>query len=116
MRPVTSEELLAQLREVVALLAATATDQVRWLRDHRVPVDELALQLNDTMAWLDRLEQEQLLDSRTVKTVSDLDEALSSFSGPGYAHLWTEPALGNAPEWQQVRMLGNEALSGLSGH
>jgi len=43
----TPRDWLEQLREDVQLIAAGAAEQEHWLMEHRLPVDEIALQLND---------------------------------------------------------------------
>jgi hypothetical protein len=114
MAEISERQLLAQLREIVELLAAPAADQERWLADHRFPVDELALQLADAVPmWFARLANAGLLTQLADQALRKLDDALGSFSGPTNADLWTEDALYSANQWQRVRDLALRALAQL---
>jgi hypothetical protein len=108
---ISERQLLDQLREFVELLAAPAADQERWLVGHRVPVDELALQLADAVPqWFPRLSKAGLLTEDAKEALLELDAALSSFGGRANAPLWTDDALYVADQWQRVRDLASRAL------
>jgi hypothetical protein len=112
MREISRQELLGQLRESVALLAAPASEQERWLAEHRVPVDELALQLDDEVpGWFSPLTEAGLLSPATQTALRALNDFFLSFSGPQNAALWTEEALYEAQEWQHARELAQQALA-----
>jgi len=114
MRELSPEELLGELRESVELLAATPTQQEEWLHEHRFPVDELALQLDDEVpAWFPRLASAGLLTDDAQEALRDLNAALAQFSGSQNASLWTERALHDAPEWRKVRDLAARAFAAL---
>jgi hypothetical protein len=114
-KEITARELLNQLREAVELLAAPGDEQERWLIQHRMPVDELALQLDDAVpGWFPRLAGAGLLDPKAEASLRALDAELGRFSGPQNASLWTEEALYDATEWTNVRTLAARALSTLS--
>jgi hypothetical protein len=73
------EALLAQLREMIELLAPSAGTQVSWLIEQRYPVDELALQLDDAVpAWFSRLRQHQLLPQGAATALVDLRHLLGA--------------------------------------
>jgi hypothetical protein len=110
MPEITEQQLLAQLRETVELLAAPAADQERWLAEERYPVDELALQLDDAVPqYFPRLSNAGLLTEDAQQALRALLDALS-FGGPPPSALWTEEALYNADEWQHVRDVAARAL------
>ena len=114
MAEITERQLLAQLRESVELLAAPAADQEGWLAGERVPVDELALQLEDAVPyWFPRLTGAQLLSGEAQRMLVELLDALGDFGGPANAALWTEEALCSADEWRHVRDLAQRALAEL---
>lgn len=53
-----------QLLAAVALLAAPAPDQVAWLEKHAVPVDEIALNFDDSAVMARQLGNEGWLTPR----------------------------------------------------
>jgi hypothetical protein len=110
MPEISERQLLAQLRESVELLAAPAADQERWLAEERYPVDELALQLDDAVPqWFPRLSKAGLLTEQAQAALRALLDALD-FGGPARSALWTEEALYDAVEWEQVRDMAGRAL------
>lgn len=112
MTKISSQELLAQLREGVELLAAPAAEQEAWLVQHRVPADELALQLDDEVpAWFPRLSQAGLLSEEAQAALRALNDHFLSFGGPQNAALWTEEALYETRQWQRARELARHALA-----
>jgi hypothetical protein len=86
LREITVQELLGQLREMVDLLAAPAPIQERWLMQERLPVGELALQLDDAVpGWFARLATEGLLTLEAEQALLALNQHFDGFSGPTYA-------------------------------
>ena len=103
MKEITPAELLGQLREDIELIAARPADQEAWLIEHRYPVDEIALQLDDSVfCFLPRLRREGLMPAELEAAVRQLDDH-DSFSGRGNAARWTEEALSSDPVWGEAR-------------
>lgn len=105
--------LLSQLRAALARLAAPALEQLACLRDLGVspPIDELALELDDVTEAA--LTAECLLSPEQQQLVSKVIEALSCLSESHRTNFWTEAALTDSAEWQQLRERAREALLGL---
>lgn len=72
--------------------------------------DELALDFDH---WLTAVRGQHGLqfNARQSQVLSEIDSKLNGMSGRINAHLWTEDAVRNSPEWQQVRDLAREALA-----
>lgn len=51
-----------------------------------------------------------LLMDRQLVAVVELDRWFGSFSGPPHAHLWTDEALRDAPEWVRAKELARNVL------
>jgi hypothetical protein len=108
----SDQKVFDMVKASVKLLAAPPAEQEHWLAENHFPVDELALQLDDDIpACLPRLMQANLISPTTEEILRALDEALTSFSGPVNAALWTEEALYDAEQWQYVRELARRALA-----
>jgi hypothetical protein len=108
---ISSAVLLRELREDIGLLAMPAADQERWLEKSRFPVDELALQLEDSvLACFPRLVDRGILSTAASEAVTAVDDLLGTFSGRENAPLWTREALTAEPVWARVRELAQEAL------
>ncbi len=104
MKEVTPTELLGQLRQDIELVAAGPADQQRWLIEHRLPVDEIALQLNDSvLTFLPRLRREGLMPARLDAALRELDDHFGSFSGRENAARWSDEALSSDPAWAEAR-------------
>jgi hypothetical protein len=116
MREKSSEEIFAEVREDVELLSAPAEKQERWLEQHRVPVDEMALQLNDDVQVLfPRLIREGLLNESAKQAIAEIDAFFGTFSGKENSVLWTEEALYTEAVWEHIRDLARVALEKLDG-
>ncbi|SRR5216683_524264 len=116
MREKSPEEIFAEVREDVELLSAPAEKQERWLEQHRVLVDEMALQLNDDVQVLfPRLTREGLLDELAKQAIAEIDAFFSTLGGRENAVLWTEEALYAEAVWSHIRDLARVALEKLDG-
>jgi hypothetical protein len=73
--------------------------------------DELALEFDHS--WKTAADNHSFTpEQRSVLT--ELDAVLGSISGREHAQLWTEQAMRDAPEWQQIRGFARRALESLS--
>jgi YD repeat-containing protein len=108
---ISSAVLLRELREGIGLLAMPAADQERWLEESRFPVDELALQLEDSvLACFPRL-----VDRGGPQRCGQGGSNCGRRS-PGHVLRprerppWTREALTAEPVWARVRELAQKAL------
>ena len=54
------------------------------------------------------------VDAEQFECIRSLNERLKQMSGPANAPLWTEDAVLNSPEWDQIRNAAKRCLSLLS--
>ena len=103
-------------RWILAVLDGVAADSIRQIRSLRsvgVGVDELMLELDDALVTAQAKHREGLLDDEELAIldhVGDHVDAMPPSPGP----LWTEAALGEAPEWRELRELAAEAHASLA--
>jgi len=101
-------------RLIIALraLAAEADVQLRRFPDFVSRPDELALDFADALLLVRSCQQIELApeQSRALATVESL---LDRLSGSATAELWTEAALRERPEWDQLRDAAATALRAL---
>jgi hypothetical protein len=109
-----AEALFNQLREMVGVLAAPADGQIKYMRTlrHPVPVDELYLQLDDSVpSWFPRLRRHNMLDDQVEESLLKLHDALERMREDGDLGLWEDSALYVRPEWEHVRDIARSALA-----
>lgn len=105
------------LKFAVQMLAAPPEEQQRWLTAQRLPVDELALQLDDHVngfpeEWWER----QGFAPEVRSRFRALDAALEKMSGKENRVRWTSAALYEDPCWVEVRAIAGELLHDLAGY
>jgi len=99
-----------ELSKVLSILAQPWQEQVRYLECHRVDADELALEFDDLFCVADAKREAGELSEKEHKALHRLDHMLDRMSGSENAHLWTNEALKNRPEWEDVRRLARDVL------
>ena len=111
-----SDEQAEFRRWILAVLDGVGADsirQIRYLRSVGVGVDELVLELDDAVVTAQAKCREGLLGNEElelIERVGDQVDALPPSPGP----LWTEAALGEAPEWRDLREAAAEAHAALA--
>jgi hypothetical protein len=110
MTVVSARELLNQLREMIAIIAAPAEEQLDFLTvGVPAPADELLLQLDMAVpSWFVRLEQHGLIDQTSKDAIMGLRKFLGNMKGPW---LWSDDALISSDEWRDVRERARIVLS-----
>lgn len=113
---ISPRELLKQLEESAARLAAPASEQAEWLRHGAamaLPVDELALDYFDSVPlWFPRLKRHRLLPESSGRALTQLHDALDEMIDGGDQRLWeSDEALFIHPEWGNIRLLAKKALA-----
>lgn len=102
------ERLLITLRA----LAASPGEQLERFPDLVAKPDELALDFDDAYRLLQQCRQLELSAAQR-DAVAAVDHILDQMSGPEHGVLWTEAAVGSAPEWERVRGAARAALRAL---
>ncbi len=98
------EELFAELRDSVALVAALPGDQLAWVRGHGWTVDEIAQSLDDAvLVFSSRLRENGLLSVEISAALVQLTSHFKSFGGAENMHRWSEQALVDDPAWAEAR-------------
>ena len=98
-------KILLELQNVLARLAAPASEQISYLQKLKVlpSIDELALEFDDTFVLVPQLIDERQLTQEQAETMYALDRKLSEMSNE--QSLWTTTALREHPDWAEVRRL-----------
>jgi hypothetical protein len=110
MSDVTHTPTLERLEWSIRALAQSADKQMELFPEFVCVADELALDFDE---HYQRFLAEGFgdLESEARQKLAALDEYLSSFSGPDNAELWTDEALGKAPEWRKTRELAKDVIA-----
>jgi hypothetical protein len=110
------DTFVATLMQILRVLAGTADKQVEYLKGlGGASVDELGLEFEEV--WL---LAETILESRGITqyqydAIKKLNDKLDQISGEDHEDLWSEKALFENKEWEQVRSLAKECLESFSG-
>jgi len=101
-------------RLIIALraLAGPVDEQLARFPDFVVKADELALDFADAHLLLAQCQQLELTAAQR-DAVAAVDRLLEQMSGREHAALWSEQALREAPEWDEVRYAAKAALAAL---
>lgn len=108
----TGERNLADFQDwalaVLGLLGAEASHQVKYLRMSGVEADEIVLQLDDLLhVARARMADGSLKneDYLAIQAVNERADVLNSMTGS----IWAAAALGEAPEWRDLRAAAQAA-------
>jgi hypothetical protein len=113
-KEIPKDELLTQLREAVAILAASAAEQVQWLTQGvPAPVDELMMQYSDIVpSWFSLLRRHGVIDTESEAALAALQSEFETMVKLGDNSLWeSDDALYLHPEWEHIRELARIALT-----
>jgi hypothetical protein len=112
--PDDDAQALRWIRGVVSRLADPAPEQLRYLRQSGIDgiVDELALEFEDTLPFVSRLEAHGVVPAGTGARFAAVNELLDQMSDAG-DEVWSEAALSADPRWEQVRRYAGDALANL---
>lgn len=111
------DRLASELRRVLLNLAASAPDQIGYLRSLGTPsVDELGLEFDDAAsAALPSLTVMGRVTAHGIAAIDEVDRQLRRMSGAANAELWSEEALSALNDWEVVRQLAEAALTANPG-
>jgi hypothetical protein len=98
----------AELTRTLALLAASAEQQLAYLKQLGGSNDELGLEFDDVAGAAARLPTMSPDLAVAVGTISD---TLKTMSGSTNAELWTDEAIRSDARWEHVRELAKKALA-----
>jgi hypothetical protein len=108
-------KILLDLKQVIGRLAASASEQVRYLAELGVlpSVDELALEFEDVVVLLPRLLEDGNLNREQYQSIDALRRKLSGMSNK--QDLWTEASLRSHSCWKEVRRLARVVINKMQG-
>lgn len=113
--PVSPETLLEELREELALVAATSRAQLAWCKSGQilVPVDEIPQSL-DQVAFTHRprIREAGLLTAAADARIDELLQHFQEMRNLEKPALWQDDGL-DEPEWSVARHKAEQALSEL---
>ena len=102
--------ILIRFQHALQALALPAVVQVQLFPDFVCKADELALNFDHwsscMLAWY-----RDTLTPAQRDPIDAIDHHLARMSGTHNAALWTDEALHEAPEWNEVRQLARHALA-----
>lgn len=107
------DEKLRRLVETLRALAIPAEAQLRLLPPFVCRADELALNFADAALFLPELMEGGQVSSPQAAPVERVSRALQGMSGARLAHLWSDGALIESPEWATIRDVACQALTSL---
>lgn len=94
------------LRQSLAILAAPAPEQLKYLESLGIPgvIDELAEDYHDMALAARPLYAQGEITGEARDCILSLDDLMDKMSGgPEKAEFWSETALASAKEWQDIR-------------
>ncbi|WP_018571666.1 hypothetical protein [Streptomyces sp. PsTaAH-124] len=97
---------------VLGLLSAGPERQVEYLRASGVGPDEVLLQFDDVLHVARARVADGSLNDEDYLLLQSVNESVNSVSA-GPEEIWTEGALKEAAEWEEVRAASRVAKSGL---
>jgi len=111
-----SDDLAEFRRWILAVLDGVGADsirQIRYLRSVGVGVDELVLELDDAVVTAQAKSREGLLRNDELELIERVGDQVDAWP-PSPGPLWTEAALGEAPEWRDLREAAADAHTALA--
>jgi hypothetical protein len=104
--------LFARFMRSVAMLAAPARTQARWLNSlglgEAALSDELALEFEDGFLLLGQFVDAGWLAQEAAEVLQRIGDRLEAMSGQDNAAMWDVVALESAPDWNELRDLAGE--------
>jgi len=104
--------MIEKLVDCLRALAAPADIQVARFPDFVCKAGELALDYADALLLAFQCQQLQFTQEQR-QALQRVDDLLDGMSGEQNAHIWTDAALGSAPEWVAVRDAAMAAVHAL---
>lgn len=110
MQAVTEDELLEQLLGTVERFCLPPDEQRAWAAEHRVPTEEMALELYDVLfSFLPRLREHHLVDRDDEQALSQLEAAIERAQRRLFGEYADE--ITDAPEWETIKSFAAEAAT-----
>lgn len=99
------------------ILSSTPDDQVAYLAQigDSSCVDELALEFDHVFSMSEQAIRKKHLSQQEYDILDQINNKLEEMSGEHNAHLWSQQALYDCNEWEQVRVMAKECLRVLEG-
>ncbi len=91
----------------VRALAQSAGTQFTLFPPFVCVADELALEFEEQYG---RVREQNVSLGRGEVAVRDLDKKLEEMSGPQHEELWTDDALRQEPDWEEIRVLARRVI------
>ena len=108
----SSPGLTGLLRSSLEHLASSPADQLEYVRRLGAGIDELALEFDDVSGTRRQLLLEGEISSTQFDALAEVEQQLTSMTRAGSAH-WTEGAVREGEDWEQLRELAQKALATL---
>jgi hypothetical protein len=114
--PLENEWGVRELRRAIAVLAASAPEQIDYLEwlGTLPSLDELVLELHDVEPILPKLVRHGIISIEAERAVGELTAAIAEATASG-ARIWDDQTI-TLPEWERFRSLARAALAVLPGN
>ncbi|SCD91997.1 hypothetical protein GA0115246_108017 [Streptomyces sp. SolWspMP-sol7th] len=99
----------------LSVLAPDASVQMAWLDEHKVAVDEIALDFDHAFRMTNRLVEHHQISGSAAAGLLEIDVLLAAMSGHAQADRWTRDALVSDAGWSEARQLARQILIELTG-
>jgi hypothetical protein len=113
--PNNPRQLMERLLSTIQVLAQSAEKQIVYLQELGSGdcADELALELEDIIGVLPKLQETGFITAEQANLIRALDEQLNRMSQEGNIDTWTANGLLSSEEWEEVRKRANAVLVSL---
>ena len=109
------ETFIATLMQILRVLAGAADKQVEYLKGlGGASVDELGLEFEEAWLLAGTILESKGITKYQYDAIKKLNDKLDQISGEEHEDLWSENALFENEEWEQVRSLAKECLETFS--
>lgn len=105
------EIFIESLLKILKILASGSAEQLRYLKSiGGASIDELALEFEELVLLAPSKFEVGDITQTQFSSIKLLNQKLDEFSGDDKASYWTESALIEKSEWEEVRKLAGECL------
>jgi hypothetical protein len=102
-----------RLIQCLQLVASDAEEQISVFPDFVDIPDEIALEYDRMLTWLDDYHSEEMITEEQKRRLKQIDDLFTGMSHDKSKSYWDLEALRNLPEWEQARMQARDLLKSL---
>jgi hypothetical protein len=99
--------------QCLQLVASDPEEQISLFPDFVDIPDEIALEYNHRLTWLNQNYSEKLINEEEINKLKQIDDLFTRMSLDKSINYWDLKALRNASEWELARNMAKEVLNSL---